>query len=267
MQSYNLLGKPIAINHNTVVVWLLSLLLLIGTNSDSEAAALTTSRKERSNLDSSSNCTQLQPDILIRVLGSAFNKRYMSIELPPDIGESEFSTISTTSDGQRSLRSPAPNERPAFAVNGDEFIAQQSADISDEPAWSRIFFDDRALRIRRQTSSTAAAGAANVDRFGRQPQMPWSCRAQIQWLDLGDEYFPRFLRSISCTKQKCWYGYFTCRPRSFLVRILRRRKGECVRTKTSQSSSVDDGYLPDDLRELWTWEEWPVNFCCDCAMK
>lgn len=96
-----------------------------------------------------------------------------------------------------------------------------------------------------------------------QNKRPWECEAKIKWLDLGYDYYPRYLRTVECTRNSCFYGHFTCKPRSFTVKILRRRKGECVQTK----NRVGVSGLPGELKELWVWEERAVNFCCDCAVK
>lgn len=96
-----------------------------------------------------------------------------------------------------------------------------------------------------------------------QNKRPWECEAKIKWLDLGHDYYPRYLRTVECTRHSCFYGHFTCKPRSFTVKILRRRKGECVQTR----NRIGISGLPGELKELWVWEERAVNFCCDCAVK
>lgn len=197
------------------------------------------------------NCTQLQTDALANVLGGAFNERYMSIE--PPVATTDDNDLDTQNTNASRNRRNDYSES-AFAVNGDDFQPAES----HEPAWRTVF----GRRFRRSPAYSA-------DIFGKQPKRPWSCRGQIKWLDLGTDYFPRFLRTIDCLKQKCWYGHGKCQARSFLVRILRRRRGECETPEERQTDADErnesDGYLPAELRELWTWEEYPVNFCCECC--
>lgn len=148
---------------------------------------------------------------------------------------------------------------------------------SDKPAWEVTHFsrDERTnnqkLLYEQQTNdNTTRVRRSNErrrsDSSNQQPEeimRPWECEAKIRWLDLGYDYYPRYLRTVECTRKKCYYGFFTCKPRSFTVKILRRRRGVCVPTK----NTVGIDGLHGDLKELWIWEERAVNFCCDCSSK
>lgn len=260
LQRKHLCEKP-TFNYNamTIVRLLpLLLLLLIKTSCHTDAAATRRRTTPQQGLPqnvtptpiitSSNNCTEQQADFLRNVLGASFNTRYMSIDPPTDLDIAYETDPTDDPDTNRSQRAAvaSPNDRPAFYVDGDEYLAQHGESVdAAEAAWSRGPF-----------------GSESSTRRKRSAQRPWTCRSHIRWLDLGDEYYPRFLRSVECAKQSCWYGHFKCRPRSFMVRILRRRTGKCV-----EMANSEDSYLPTDMRALWTWEERPVNFCCDCAMN
>lgn len=147
-------------------------------------------------------------------------------------------------------------------------------EISNVPAWELSHLKNSTdEKSYENTTSGAIDGARNQrSNFRRkneeqqqQQQMkrPWECEAKIKWLDLGYDYFPRYLRTVECTRHSCFYGHFTCKPRSFTVKILRRRRGECVQTR----NKIGNDGLHSDLKELWVWEERAVNFCCDCAIK
>lgn len=45
---------------------------------------------------------------------------------------------------------------------------------------------------------------------------------------MGPDYFPRYMRSVECLVGKCWFNIYTCKPRGFTVKILKRRKDRCV---------------------------------------
>lgn len=158
-----------------------------------------------------------------------------------------------------------------------------SMEISDKPAWEVMHLSELEKANNRKsfndTSENLQANSTRVQRSinnrrrnddaGQQQQQqqqskrPWECEAKIKWLDLGNDYFPRYLRTVECTRHACFYGHFTCTPRSFTVKILRRRRGECVQTK----NNVGIDGLHGDLKELWIWEERAVNFCCDCSLR
>jgi hypothetical protein len=146
-------------------------------------------------------------------------------------------------------------------------------EISDRPAWEvqhlknstengeveEVTADESQTRVQRSNFRRRT----DSDGGSQQSKRPWECEAKIKWLDLGYDYYPRYLRTVECTRHSCFYGHFTCKPRSFTVKILRRRRGECVQTK----NKIGIEGLHGDLKELWVWEERAVNFCCDCAVK
>ncbi|XP_038104002.1 protein trunk [Culex quinquefasciatus] len=216
------------------------------------------------------SCTELPAPVLSDILGPAFNSRYMSIDKPPVLDEEAIRGEGTGKrGGPRGLY-------PSFYVEEDHLM-----ELGDDPAWAVHHVSDTANPVlkpprlkRRETafnallndmshesrSSRAYRGRGQAASNAR----PWECEGKIRWIDLGLEYFPRFLRTVECAKTRCWYGHYHCRPRSFTVKILRRRSGECVPGGADQPNVGSEG-LPGELRELWVWEERAVNFCCDCT--
>lgn len=178
----------------------------------------------RSVPDDENDCEPLSESMLNDILGSAFNPRYMKLEEPV------FEDVFAGANGKRATSSADPD----FYVD-DEL----SVELSDEPAWAVKFSQPR---IRRQARPMAVR------------KDPWHCEMKIKWVDLGRDYYPRYLRTVECTRQNCWYGKYTCKPKSFSIKILKRRKGVCAPLNS------------EPLKEVWVWEERAVNFCCDCVM-
>lgn len=193
----------------------------------------------------------------------------MSID-PPQI---EPTSVSSNAAGKRGAQDFKPfyvddtyamelSDKPAWEV-----VAHVAEEVESEP--SKRSLQENPLIASLQQNNTSRIQRSNGRRRndGTQQQQqikrPWECEAKIKWLDLGYDYYPRYLRTVECTRHACFYGHFTCTPRSFTVKILRRRRGECVQTK----NSIGIDGLPGDLRELWIWEERAVNFCCDCAAR
>lgn len=183
--------------------------------------------------------------------------RYMSIEQPKLEDEVESKNVG----GKRGT-----DEFKPFYV--DDTYAME---LSDKPAWEVTHLTDLE-KANSQTISEENSNQTRVQRSNsrrrtdeasqqQQGKRPWECEAKIKWLDLGYDYYPRYLRTVECTRHACFYGHFTCKPRSFTVKILRRRRGECVQTK----NNIGIDGLHGDLKELWIWEERAVNFCCDCS--
>lgn len=184
------------------------------------------------------------------------------MSLDPPLIEEEFE-----SDNAAGKRYQDQNFKPFYV---DDTYAME---LSSEPAWEanpldlesanrKVEVSSNATRLKRDYSYNQEGRRKN----GNNPQQkqqtrPWECEAKIKWLDLGMDYYPRYLRTVECTRHPCFYGQFTCTPRSFTVKLLRRRRGECVKSKYNVGTEGIHG----DLKELWIWEERAVNFCCDCA--
>nr|CAH7735476.1 unnamed protein product [Callosobruchus chinensis] len=174
---------------------------------------------------------------LEEILGPAYNARYMSLTPPPS--EDESSRLG----GKRGTESDAV----------DFYVAHDlKEEIEARPAWA-------------VTNHVEAARERNF-RFKRDMDysQEWHCKQRIKWLDLGPDYFPRYLKSIECLSETCWFNIYKCRPRSFAVKLLKRRKGRCTAAPVDDSSGSSG--LPRELRELWVWEERAVTFCCDCGI-
>lgn len=217
--------------------------------------------------DINSDCEELSEEELVHILGPAYNTRYMSINSP----KSE-----DTSTGVRRIPSKkrgAEDEELLFAV--DDTFAHE---ISEKPAWT---VNHAALSGDGQQPAGGDHRQRRSTRDQKSPEggklRPWECKPRIKWVNLGQDSFPRFLRTVECTKSSCFYQRYTCQPRSFTVKMLRRRRGHCVRvdgprnatateitTEEPQYKTNAEGQ-PVGLRELWVWEERAVNFCCDCA--
>uniref|UniRef100_A0A182QWP0 Spaetzle domain-containing protein n=1 Tax=Anopheles farauti TaxID=69004 RepID=A0A182QWP0_9DIPT len=226
-------------------------------------------------------CEQLPPPVLTEILGPAFNPRYMSIEEPPVADGGDQANPAGKRDAE-----PFPpfyvddkyslelSHKPAWEVKHvSDSIPHGAVDGGGRVRTRRDLFNDILDTLEPTTASAedgqprtarsfGGKGRSRASGSGGTPR-PWECEAKIRWIDLGPEYFPRFLRTVECTRQKCWYGHYSCQPRSFTVKILRRRTGECVQSDRLRRIGVDG--LPGELRELWVWEERAVNFCCDCA--
>jgi len=150
------------------------------------------------------------------------------------------------------------SDKPAWEVK--HVIDEYNTNIHNNDDDDKVTKDMESVRTKR---NTRRGNNNNNNNNNILYERPWECEAKIKWIDLGPDYFPRFLRTVECTRKKCWYNHYECQTRSFTVKLLRRRNGECV--KTNEIHPVSNDELPGELKELWVWEERAVNFCCDCA--
>ena len=62
---------------------------------------------------------------------------------------------------------------------------------------------------------------------------PWTCQTTKVWLDLGTKYFPRHVRSVTCSSSTCWFKHFRCRPMHYTIQVLKKKDGVCLRVYSS----------------------------------
>lgn len=213
------------------------------------------------------NCAQLSTPTLNKILGPAFNSRYMSFDKPPVMEEK---SIHGEIDGKRDA---IDGLYPSFYVDNDYL-----KELANSPAWAVDHARDTDNHVFKSPLKKRDAFVSLMKdlSFGNRSKRnshrgynkdgisrPWACDSRIHWIDLGPEYYPRFLRTVECAKTRCWYRHYQCVPRSFTVKLLRKRTGQCVPVGPMTKIGIEG--LPGELRELWVWEERAVNFCCDCS--
>lgn len=279
----NFLSENMCPNSMFYVIYLICVFIANYCVTDAKSILNRYKLKQHASHNNLVECTNLPATILSDVMGAAFNSRYMSIEKPVQSEESkqhEYNIYNTANTGKRSATSEQPfyvddtytaevsGDRPAWEVTN---FAMGTSPISGRPKREIAItndtsaFRDWATDIASRYRQTRGRDSRHTITTTTVEEKPWKCEGQIKWLDLGPDYFPRYLRSVECVKEFCWYGHFACMPKSFTVKLLRRRRGKCVPSERT-NHRVGVAGLPGDLRELWVWEERAVNFCCECAM-
>lgn len=249
------------------------------------------------------NCQELTDTILVELLGEAFNSRYMSVNRPIASDEVPLKYEDDSQRNSYSITKRKVEDIPSFYVDERHMLELSEKPAWDVKTHVETLTDTQSAKKRRKrsvpelkpventlpddhsTSTTVSNDLSEVDSeaarfkraYGRSGSTaasssngdnrqfyPWKCEAVVKWIDLGPEYFPRYLRNVECTKHYCWYKVFMCKPKSFAIKILHRRKGKCadagnLKKMTSYGFSSQYG-------EVWRWEEVAINFCCDCAV-
>ncbi|XP_017042798.1 protein trunk [Drosophila ficusphila] len=202
--------------------------------------------------DDADYCAELSTQSLSKILGQAFNPRYMSIDPPGESDEKSYQLGYKRSS----------YELPFYA---DSDVIS----VSHFPAWETNHFAlvEKKTSLRSKSLRTRSAfmdrvGHPRVEGF---KQRPWECSSRINWIDLGLNYFPRYIRSIECIARKCWYDHYNCKPKSFTIKVLRRKTGSCIRINDKLILITAEKF-ENDYTQLWIWEEIAVNFCCECVM-
>lgn len=88
--------------------------------------------------------------------------------------------------------------------------------------------------------------------------LPCSCESIHELLDLGHNYYPRYVPSRKCSLGSCWRGPYHCVDRIYKVKVLKKRNEE------DDALRIYDSQLPESLREMWKFEVIPVTVACEC---
>lgn len=103
------------------------------------------------------------------------------------------------------------------------------------------------------------AGHVNVTKRDSSPPDPlqWTCQTTTTWEDLGQNFYPRFLRKTTCSSKKCWFDHFSCKAKTFDVKILKRKPGKCNVVLQSNGKPT--------FEDHWELVEKKVAYCCECG--
>lgn len=246
-------------------------------------------------------CEQLPLLVLADLLGEAYNARYMSINWPVTSDDNIFSKNGASDKDVYSYSKRKVESIPSFYV--EESLAVEISDKPAWEVNHAQELESNVKRRKRRSKAveeilkpvenhdvdqqfSIESASTQTEQNGDQPEetlsrtkraygrgsnadnakklYPWKCEASIKWVDMGPDYFPRYLRTVECTRHYCWYKVFVCKPKSFAVKILHRQKGMCANAANLKKISAFD--FRGEYGELWKWEEVAINFCCDCAI-
>ncbi|KAK8775353.1 hypothetical protein V5799_031300 [Amblyomma americanum] len=243
-------------------------------------------------------CAPAAVDKLRDRLGPAFNPRYMSIDKPPPEPEEPARIYARHTDAVQSDASHAEGDAsnlqgdhrtPSFRVDPEFMQDVVEGEIDADPSL-RAQRNDKSIDVKpsgvpskkllwlekavsrgdikdseqAQRPPSRELGDLRGSRGRREDdtRKPWGCESRIVWQDLGEDRFPRFLRTVHCKGEPCWFTHFRCQGRAFTVKVLRRANADAPCTDGVRTS-LD--HLPAGLRENWVFEERAVTFCCDCS--
>lgn len=85
----------------------------------------------------------------------------------------------------------------------------------------------------------------------------WTCQTTKVWKDLGSKYFPRHVRSVTCSSSTCWFKHFRCRPKHYLIKVLRKKVGQCLRVYSSTGSPR--------FEDFWEPVDYQITVDCECG--
>ncbi len=187
-----------------------------------------------------------KPGIYDEEHGEFYVHKDFSRELPKDIYNSAYLTLSDL-NGENILKIIR------IASQNMTTLSRPTLSTNTEPKDSYVGYTDServsiSKRLKRRTSKNSAK------------KLPWECPFKIEWQDLGDNFFPRFLRKVKCLQKMCFKGdAFKCGERAFTLNILKRQSDECKPVVRAILAPGQPQY-----EQEWIFVEKSVAFCCEC---
>ena len=144
----------------------------------------------------------------------------------------------------------------AFLIGGDFLTrADHIPNCVDTYSFPTVITALGALYAKR---SQLQPPVYNVnEQFSPNVHLPWSCSFETFWKDLGEAYFPRFVKDGVCVSAACWYGHYTCQSIYYNMNVIvKQHNNRCV-----------DRHLPSVLASDWRLAEVNITVSCICARK
>ncbi|XP_052832469.1 protein trunk-like [Octopus bimaculoides] len=229
-------------------------------------------------------CQPVSVAALLSRLGTTLNLSYMSVKPPVD-------TSNKTAKNTSGIRTDHPDQRQVFAELANEpleiYSKNDHDDNEDNDGGDYLSYnhddsnekdDDGAVRSleilqQRRTKKTTNPDIVKrfTDRLRKSPEsrakrrksneqrrLPWQCTSRHTWRDLGNNYFPQYIRSVRCLSKRCWFDHYRCQAKSSRVKVLVRKSNSCVPVPVSDQSN-------SHYEHLWVFKERSVTLCCECV--
>lgn len=209
-----------------------------------------------------------RPSQLLRLLGSAFDPFWMSIDQPPEASKGD-------GEGQLLMNSDTP---PAsllrFTVVRGKFNLSSSAELREAAEKHHQKLEKEVMKLDLSFLPSDVAGSVRA----------WlvhsaTCELHYQWVDLGPAFWPRWLRQTDCQRsdrvQSCSFpsGMECVRSQTTSVKILAWHCLEIIddesrRKKDERSDdSMEVGSSEPIKKCLWSQVPYPVVTACTCSCK
>ena len=98
-----------------------------------------------------------------------------------------------------------------------------------------------------------------ADRYPRPGD--WQCRTEDRWINMGESYYPRFIKQVVCTSRFCYNDFYTCFPQYYPLTVLRKLRINELPSRNETTLSA----LPPPLRDTYSFEVVEVSVGCLCG--
>lgn len=90
----------------------------------------------------------------------------------------------------------------------------------------------------------------------------WLCQLETEWKRMEEDVFPPLVETGRCAQSTCMMGLYTCIPRQYAVKVLKRVPDQC--NPLPRSAGHPNGTV---FEEVWAFSEYHVTVGCECAKR
>lgn len=83
------------------------------------------------------------------------------------------------------------------------------------------------------------------------------CEGNIEYIDLGREFYPRKIPQRKCTQARCCPQPWVCREVIYTMKVLRLRDVD----------EDEDQLVPSPLNHCWSFKEVNITVACQCKLQ
>ena len=179
-------------------------------------------------------CRPKSDSELAQQLGESFSSQRMSLD---EIPEEESSLLQSTT-GDRDL--------DVYLKDDDLLLTRRNSQHSQSNS-------------RRTRNRESRKHLRHSRRKRHHKKLPWSCEMKTVWKRMKQGVFPPYIKTGECVQKKCMHRMYRCKPKKYVVKILKRDVNSCNPVPTST--------LEGTYEESWKVDHYLVTVCCECAKE
>lgn len=82
-----------------------------------------------------------------------------------------------------------------------------------------------------------------------------------------EDVFPPLVETGRCAQSTCMMGLYSCIPRQYAVKVLRRVPDQCNPLPRTAAAAAAGQPNATSFEEVWAFSEYHVTVGCECAKR
>jgi hypothetical protein len=150
---------------------------------------------------------------------------------------------------------------PFLQGDEDAMIRRRTHNDVEEVMFDMLSLEMMSGEVREQSKRAAArAGDSRRNSSDSAGTPPWHCEMKRKWKTMKKGIYPRHIETGRCRQTRCFLDMYECRPRKYVVNVLKRSKRRCVPVPHTDSEETR-------YEEQWRWSKVRVTVGCECSYR